>query len=137
MRADDADRASWLHRELRRLPYPRAPHSLLPRVLALVARPWYAREWLSWPLHWQAASLALAAATVAGGWLLAATSPAVADLMATVDSAAAAARVLWRLLVQPVFAYVLALSIAACITCAAGWAALSRFALPYSNGVPR
>ena len=41
-------------RELRQLPSPRAPHTLLPRVLAAVEqwtrRPWYARAWFTWPL---------------------------------------------------------------------------------------
>lgn len=123
-----------LHRELGRLPYPRAPHTLLPRVLAAIARPWYAREWLAWPLPWQVASLALAALAVTGAWMAATSSPQVTALAASAETAAAAARVLWRLLVQPVFAYVLVLSIVACLTCAAGWAALSRLSL---TGVPR
>ena len=127
MRADDADRAGRLHHELRRLPYPRAPHTLLPRVLALIARPWYAREWLAWPLHWQAASLALVAVTVAGGWWLVTTSPLLADVVATADEASRAARVLWRLLVQPVFASLVVLATAACLMCGAAWAALSAW----------
>jgi hypothetical protein len=55
-------------RALRALPAPRAPRTLLPRVLAAVAaeasRPWYARAWLSWPLHWKLVSAATAAVIV-------------------------------------------------------------------------
>ncbi len=47
-------------RELKALPGPRAPETLLPRVLAATIRrkpaPWYARPWLAWPLRWQLAS---------------------------------------------------------------------------------
>ncbi|HUF46180.1 MAG TPA: hypothetical protein VMM93_00125 [Vicinamibacterales bacterium] len=134
MTTDLRDHGDRLHRALRRLPCPRAPHTLLPRVLAAIARPWYAREWLAWPLRWQVASLALAVLMVTAGWLVVTTSPQVTALTASADTAAAAARVLWRLLVQPVFAYVLVLSTLACLTCAAGWAALSRLDL---TGVPR
>ena len=57
---DPVDLERLTDRALRTLPTPRAPRSLLPRVLAAVAaeasRPWYARAWLSWPLHWQLVS---------------------------------------------------------------------------------
>ena len=134
MRSDDRDRAGHLHDALVRLPFPRAPRMLLPRVLAAVARPWYAREWLAWPLHWQAASLAVALSVSAAGWVFLSTSPHVAALESVMTTGATAARVLWRLVVQPITTHVLALAIAACFTCAAGWAALSRLACP---GVPR
>jgi hypothetical protein len=49
-------------RELRRLPVPRAPQTLLPRVLAAVQawaqRPWYERAWFTWPVGLQIASIA-------------------------------------------------------------------------------
>ena len=55
-------------RELRRLPAPRAPHTLLPRVMAAAEawaeRPWYTRAWVTWPLAWQVVSVA---ALVAAG----------------------------------------------------------------------
>ena len=42
-----------MDRELRRLPLPRAPQTLLPRVMAAVQawaqRPWYTRAWFAWP----------------------------------------------------------------------------------------
>ena len=48
MTMDPDELASLIDRELRDLPGPRAPRSLLPRVLEAVAearRPWYARAW--------------------------------------------------------------------------------------------
>jgi hypothetical protein len=72
---DPAELERLMHRALRALPEPRAPRTLLPRVLAAVAaeasRPWYGRAWASWPLHWQLVSAAvaimvMAAATVVG-----------------------------------------------------------------------
>ena len=54
---DPADLETFVDGELRRLPLPRAPQTLLPRVLAAVEqwreRPWYARAWFTWPLAWQ------------------------------------------------------------------------------------
>ena len=44
-------------RRLRALPLPRAPHTLVPRVMEavriLAGRPWYARTWFTWPLGGQ------------------------------------------------------------------------------------
>ena len=60
MTMDPDELASLIDRELRDLPGPRAPRSLLPRVLEAVAearRPWYARAWRTWPRAWQAASV--------------------------------------------------------------------------------
>jgi hypothetical protein len=58
-------------RGVRRLPLPRAPHTLLPRVMTAVQqwaqRPWYAREWFTWPLGWQIASVAALLALLVGG----------------------------------------------------------------------
>ena len=60
MNPDDLERLA--HHELHRLPAPRAPRTLLPRVMAAVEawanRPWYTRAWFTWPLGWQVASLA-------------------------------------------------------------------------------
>ena len=56
------DLETLVDRELRRLPALRAPHTLLPRVLAAVQRwsqrPWYARAWFTWPIGGQIASAA-------------------------------------------------------------------------------
>ena len=76
-----ADLEQRVDRELRRLPAPRAPHTLLPRVLAAVEawvnRPWYTRAWFTWPLGWQVASVALLVLAVAGVWMLPPAPPSV------------------------------------------------------------
>src|SRR6185503_11720850 len=50
---------------------PPAPRTLLPRVLAAARawseRPWYAREWFTWPVIWQLGSVAVLLMTIAGG----------------------------------------------------------------------
>ena len=60
MSFDDLERR--VHDELRRLPAPLAPGTLLPRVLAAVdawaRRPWYARAWFTWPIGLRVASVA-------------------------------------------------------------------------------
>src|SRR5580765_1932286 len=113
MYPDDLDRL--VDRELRELPTPRAPRTLLPRVLAavehLTRRPWYARAWLTWPLGWQIVSLVALATIVAGGAVLMPSarvaasdatsrlaSGVIGEVAATVnllDATMNAARVLW------------------------------------------
>src|SRR5580765_5228087 len=79
-----ADLDRLVDRELKHLPSPRAPHTLLPRVLAAVEhwtlRPWYTRAWFTWPLAWQIVSLtALALLVVAGALLMPSAWAAVDD----------------------------------------------------------
>src|SRR5262245_12551033 len=58
-----SERDDIVGRSLRRLPSPRAPETLLPRVLAAVAawaqRPWYERAWFTWPAPLQIGSIAV------------------------------------------------------------------------------
>jgi len=146
MYPDDLDRL--VDRELRELPTPRAPRTLLPRVLAgvehLTRRPWYARAWLMWPLGWQIVSLVALATIVAGGAVLMpsarvaagdATSKLASGLIGQVaatvnllDATMNAARVLWRALLEPLAAYALALVVLMCLACAVFGTALSRVA---------
>src|SRR5687768_17867987 len=120
---DPADLEHLLDRELRKLPPPRAPRTLLPRVMAAVHqsihRPWYSRAWLTWPIGWQVASVCLLFGAVAGGALLLPTVQAaanaftfvadvrgnVADTARDVEVATTAVRVLWRALLAPVVPY--------------------------------
>jgi hypothetical protein len=117
-----ADLEQRVDRELRRLPAPRAPHTLLPRVLAAVEawvnRPWYTRAWFTWPLGWQVASVALVALVFVGVWLL---PPAPASVVVTTN----AGRVLWRTIVEPFLAYAFVIVVIMCLACAAFGAALS------------
>ena len=56
------DLETRIDRTLRRFPAPRAPQTLLPRVLAAVQewsqRPWYSRAWFTWPIGGQIVSAA-------------------------------------------------------------------------------
>lgn len=80
-----------IDRELKRLAVPRAPSTLLPRVLDAAARrsvrPW-ARPWIAWPRTWQLASvmaLALMVAALAWWW------PSIASGVASAAPAALSA----------------------------------------------
>ena len=71
---DPADLERQIDRELRALPVPRAPRTLLPRIMAAVEetaqRPWYMRTWLQWPMAWQLASAMVLIGVVAAGSVL-------------------------------------------------------------------
>ena len=141
-----ADLETLVDRELRQLPVPRAPLTLLPRVLAAVQqwsrRPWYARAWLTWPLGWQVVSMAALILLVVGSVMLlpsaraaagGAASPVAARVMSDVagilqraELTVNAVRVLWRALVEPLVAYAFALVALMCLACAAFGTALNR-----------
>jgi hypothetical protein len=105
-------------RELKRLPQPRAPHTLMARVLEAVARtpqlPWYARPWRQWPRAWQFASAMVVLAVVAGTMLAVQFGlqslnpealPGHAWATALVSRAGAVARgleTIWHVLVEPI-----------------------------------
>jgi len=59
MTLDPLDLERLIDQSLRELPQPRAPRTLLPRVMAVVGHvavePWYLRAWFTWPRLWQAA----------------------------------------------------------------------------------
>jgi hypothetical protein len=148
-------------RALKRLPAPRAPRTLLPRVMAAVEAERAARSpgsnrragagpWLAWPLAWQMASLAAVVVLAVGiaqlwPWTEAAVrltvAPAldgvtafVAGMAAKVTTAASVTRIIWNAIVQPLVAYVLVLVLVMCAACAAFGAALGRVVL---GGVPQ
>jgi hypothetical protein len=140
-----SDLETLVHRELQKLPLPRAPYTLLPRVMAAVQewtmRPWYARAWFTWPLQWQVASItALLAIVVAVAVLLPGAQAAavsgvsrlvarpmgdVAGIAQQVQTTTSAAEVLWRLLLQPLVGYAFALVVLMCLACVAFGAALN------------
>src|SRR5689334_21333208 len=95
-----------VHGELRRLPLPLAPDTLLPRVLAAVdawaRKPWYTRAWFTWPIGWQIASILLVALGAVGLWLVPSAPPSV---LVTTN----AGRVLWRTMVEPFLVYAFAI----------------------------
>jgi hypothetical protein len=127
---DPADLDRRLDRDLRELPRPRAPHTLLPRVMAAAARqaatPAAAPTgWSTWPRAWQAAASAAVLAFGSGlAWLLMAPPAPVAAFAQTAGETAALMRVLWDVLLQPASPYLLVLGVAFALACAAAWAAL-------------
>jgi len=141
---DPADLERLIDRELRSLPAPRAPRSLLPRVMAAAhaaaERPWYSRAWLEWPVGWQFASALVLLAVVAGGSVVV---PHVRDAVETigfvanvrgdvassardVETATTAVRVLWRTLLAPVVPWAFALVTLMCAACAVFGTALNH-----------
>jgi hypothetical protein len=140
------DLETLVDRELRRLPLPRAPHTLLPRVLAAVQawaqRPWYERAWFTWPLGWQMASIAALILIVGAGAALlpktlAATGAVASTLTGRVmeDVAPVAQRVavttntlrvIWRALFEPLVVYASGLVVLMSLACAAGGVTLNR-----------
>jgi hypothetical protein len=120
MQFDELERR--VHDELRRLPSPMAPGTLLPRVLAAVDawvnRPWYERAWFTWPLGWQLASVVLAVLAGYAAWY---APSAPAPVVATTSASA----VLWRTLIEPLLGYVVGLVVLMCLACAVFGAALN------------
>ena len=136
----------FVDRHLRALPVPTAPSTLLPRVLAAArawsGRPWYTREWFTWPLGWQAGSLALlvvtmAAAAVAESAVQPVISRATASLVSSmtidvpqitsaVQVTVTTLRVIWQTLVQPFLPYLFAVIVLMCLALATVVVALDR-----------
>lgn len=140
-------------RELKALPQPEAPSTLVPAVMRAVAlaatreTPWYSRAWLLWPRTAQAASLALVVlagvafwreAPAVWAWAMsvasaAAPTPAwVTGLFDQIGQVMAVARLPWHVL-QPVVSYFALLALAASLTLAAFWHAFTKLT---TEGVP-
>ena len=130
---DPADLERLIGRELGSLPQPRAPRTLLPRVLAATV---HAGEpvavptgWSTWPRHWQIASIAALLLVVFGVPMLLSSPPAeVTSTARKVADTATVVRAFWDLLLRPVATYVVILAVSLTLACAAAWAAL-EFAL--------
>jgi len=138
------DLETLVDRELRRLPALRAPHTLLPRVLAAVQRwsqrPWYARAWFTWPIGGQIASAAALVLIVAGSAMLLASAQTAIDQSAgrllsgvtpfayRVEATLNAARVVWRVVVEPLAVYALVLVVLMGLACVAFGTALNHVA---------
>ena len=139
-----ADLETFVDTELRRLPLPRAPLTLLPRVLAAVQqwsrRPWYARAWFTWPLAGQIASAAalmlivvasailIASAQTAGYEMAARLLSGVTPVAQRAAAALNAARVVWRVLIEPLTVYAFVWVVLMCLACAAFGTALNHVA---------
>ena len=141
----DPDLEHLIHRELSRLPSPRAPRTLAPRVLrAVQSRPREATGWFTWPLEWQVCSLAAMVLLLAGVlnvWPIAKWAAAVAstsgagpmtwvgDLLRQGANVVGAASVIWRVLIEPVVMFLALFLAAMCAASAAFGAALRSVVL--------
>ena len=114
-----------IHDALRRLPQPRAPRSLAPRVMqaiAAAARP--NAGWRLWALHWQLLGLVVACSTavalVVGGSFVAGWIGSLPSTRAFVT--------LWQMFAAPYVLPVVALTAVMCVACALIGAALKHVA---------
>ena len=140
-----ADLEAFVDEALGGLPEPRAPHTLLPRVLAAAQhwslRPWYARAWFTWPRGWQVAAV-IALSAIAGasavllpglyGTAVQVTLPVVGRFATAADYMTVAAdvgQVLWRTLLQPLAEYAFAFVLVMCLACAVFGMALNQVVL--------
>jgi hypothetical protein len=145
MTMDQDDLERHVHRDLARLPRPRAPRTLRPRVMeavlpAVVGHPWF--TW-PWPLQMAAALMVVGlAAGVFWQWpvLMTALSSVVPEsvqtsagyLTSTAETASSVVRLLqltWAGVVAPMAKLVLLLTVMLCTACAVCLAAFSRVAL--------
>jgi hypothetical protein len=150
MSMDPVDLERLIDRELQALPTPRAPHTLLPRVLAaaerLAMRPWYSRAWFTWPRPLQGAFAAVLLLGVglasAALWLPMGEvvrelgwwpgTPALTEVVAIPRWLSApwdASRIVWRVLVEPVIGYLVMFVLVMSGACVAFGTALDRVAL--------
>jgi hypothetical protein len=146
---DPRDLERLIDHELRQLPSPRAPRTLLPRVMRAVrttaVAPAPAPGWSTWPTVLRVGTLAAAALIVLGVvtfWpmlpnladaaLAHTNSPTGARLAAALhglDDILSAIRVLWRVLLQPVAVFTLVIVAVMSAACAVFGTALGRVAL--------
>ena len=133
MDRDDLERL--LDSELKQLPPPRAPRTLLPRVLAAAGvspLPWYRRPWLTWPAGAQAVSALALALFVTFFWLFVrdvGMPSGMRQALGGASDAAALVNLVSRLLLQPVAIYLTAVALSLSTACAALWYAVNRAAL--------
>ena len=141
----DPDLEQLIHRELSRLPQPRAPRTLAARVLrAVQSQPRQATGWFTWPLEWQICSLVAMVLLLAGVlnvWPIAKWAAAIAstsgagqmtwagDLLRQGANVVGAAGVIWRVLIEPVVMFLALFLAAMCAASAAFGAALRSVAL--------
>lgn len=144
----DPELAKLVNQNVRELPQPRAPQTLLPRVMAVVQewamRPWYRRAWFTWPRPGQLATLPALLLLTAGTFVLlpGALRPVAAvvaplgaghqgDLAAVAEYVRIACEVggaLWRTMLEPLVGYAFGVVLLMCLACAVFGAALNHVA---------
>jgi len=138
------DLETRIDRTLRRFPAPRAPRTLLPRVLAAVQewsqRPWYSRAWFTWPIGGQIVAAAALILVAVGAAFLTMSAQAAIDqsaarllsgVMPVAQRAEAmlnAARVVWHAVGEPLAVYAFAVVAVMFLACVAFGTALSHVA---------
>ena len=125
---DPADLDQLLGRELKALPLPRAPRTLLPRVIAATVDragdAGTATGWSTWSRARQFGSVAALLALIAGAWLLMPAPPReITEATRTAAETATVIRVFWQVLFGPIAIYIAILGVALTLACAAAWAA--------------
>lgn len=137
---DPVDLDELLDRELKALPGPRAPRTLLPRVLAATGSadaagtPAHVPQaaptgWSTWSTGRQAAAVAALCLLVTAITMLVSAPPSgAAEAARTANETATVVRVLWDVMLQPVATYMFVLGISLALACAGAWAAM-EFAL--------
>lgn len=127
---DRVDPDDLLDRELKALPQPRAPHTLLPRVLAAAAlqateTPPAATGWFAWTWPRRLAFATAFAVLVVAAYLIGTEPPAtVARAAEAAADTATVVRVFRDVLFQPLAVYFFALGMLFALTCAAAWAVM-------------
>jgi hypothetical protein len=125
---DPADLDSRLDHELRALPQPRAPRTLLPRVLAATAHAEpraAATGWSTWPASWRAVAAMFFIAAIAGFTTFVSAPPQqLSGATETAGQIATVVRVLWEVVARPLASYLFVLGISLTLACALAWAAL-------------
>lgn len=127
---DERELERLVDRELKGLPTPHAPRTLLPRVMAAVAetpaQPWYSQPWVTWPVAAQAGSVVALAALLAAGWQLWMLAP---QMFQQTTRTVTVMRTLWDVLLGPVAFFVIGLTVLVALACVAAWTAVSRATL--------
>lgn len=146
MKRDDLE--TLIHHKLAELPPPRAPRTLAPRVMAQVRRrqqsPWYGQPWIAWPRAWQVVSVTLLLGLCSMAWhVLEGTvverTVGIFDFLgagrvetgvfAVTDAVVAladSARILRRVILEPIAAPLMAVIVVVCMASALLGAALAR-----------
>lgn len=127
------DEQDDVHVALRSMPLPRAPHTLAPRVMAVVharlaAQAAAARTWFEWSVAAQVLSVVAFVALVAAAALVWPSIEAFVD-RSTSGGGVRVAAVFFRSLWQPVMLWVVAGMTATILFCATVGALLGRLAL--------
>jgi hypothetical protein len=127
---------SELDDELRRLPAPRAPRTLLPRVMAAIEEhrpaPWYSRAWVTWPRGLQVMSASAAVLVIAVVIWGIPTATSHWTVLQTAGEVSTLARVFWHTWLQPIASYFAAALILLSLVCFAAYSVVSRMTLETS-----